>query len=154
MEVNITREDLSTLYMCRNKAREVKRLEKKISSFLPTSSGLYSSPKMTGMPGARDVHGLDGSSRKNESEFKALEQAQYELETLAQDANRIICALDWKMHDFCVEYFVEGKDIGIVADSIGIDRSTCHRKLKKLNGVNGNFRRMMEKCNKMQQIAT
>jgi hypothetical protein len=62
--------------------------------------------------------------------------------------------MDHKMHDFCFAYFVRGEDIGAVADMIGVDRSTCHRKLKKLHGGNSNFRRLMENCNKMQQIAT
>jgi hypothetical protein len=154
MEVKLTKDDLETLYMCRNKAREVVRMERKVNSFLPVSSGLYKSPQMTGMPGARDVHGLDGSSRKNEAEFQALERAKEEYEGLSLRANRIICSMDYKMHDFCVAYFVKGEDIGVVADSIGVDRSTCHRKLNKLHGGNSNFRRLMENCNKMQQIAT
>ena len=145
MEVKLTKDELDTLYMCRNKAREVKRMEKKVASFLPTASGFYSSPQMTGMPGARDPHGLDGSMRKNEAEFQALEVARAELEALAEAANRVICSLDWKMHDFCVAYFVRGEDIDSVAESIGRDRSTCHRKLQKLHGGNSNFRRLMEK---------
>lgn len=145
MEVKLTKDELDTLYMCRNKARDVKRMERKVNAFLSTASGLYSSPQMTGMPGARDPHGLDGSARKNEAEFQALEAARNELETLQAAANRIICALDWKMHDFCVAYFVRGEDIDSVAESIGRDRSTCHRKLQKLHGGNSNFRRLMEK---------
>lgn len=145
MEVKITREELDTLYMCRNKAREVERLERKVNAFLSTSSGLYRSPQMTGMPGAREPHGLDGSMRKNEAEFQALEAARNELEALQEAAHRIICSLDWKMHDFCVAYFVRGEDMDVVAESIGRDRSTCHRKLQKLHGGNSNFRRLMEK---------
>lgn len=145
MEVKLTREDLDTLYMCRNKAREVERMERKINSFLPTSAGLYSSPQMTGMPGARDPHGLDGSMRKNEAEFQALEAARDELEALQGVANKIICSLDWKMHDFCMAYFVRGEDMDTVAASIRRDRSTCYRKLQKLHGGNSNFRRLMEK---------
>ena len=152
MEVKLTKDELDTLYMCRNKAIEVRQLDKIASAFLPTSSGLYRSPQMTGMPGSRDPHGLDGSARKNEAEFTALDTAKDKLEALRAAAHRIICKLDWKMHDFCVAYFVHGEDIGIVADSIGVDRSTCHRKLQKLHGGNGNFRRLMEKCNKMQDF--
>ena len=154
MDVKLTREELDTLYLCRNKAREVERMERRVNTFLPTSAGFYSSPQMTGMPGARDPHGLDGSSRKNEAEFQKLEAARAALEELQEAANKIICSLDWKMHDFCVAYFVRGEDIGVVADTIGVDRSTCHRKLHKLHGGNSNFRRLTENCNKMQQIAT
>lgn len=145
MEVKITQEELDTLYMCRNKSREVERFERKVNAFLSTSSGLYRSPQMTGMPGAREPHGLDGSMRKNEAEFQALEAARNELEMLQEAAHRIICSLDWKMHDFCVAYFVRGEDMDAVAESIGRDRSTCHRKLQKLHGGNSNFRRLMEK---------
>ena len=35
MEVKLTKDELDTLYMCRNKAREVKRMEKKVAAFLP-----------------------------------------------------------------------------------------------------------------------
>ena len=145
MEVKLTKDELDTLYMCRNKAREVKRMEKKVAAFLPTASGFYSSPQMTGMLGARDPHGLDGSAWKNEAEFQALEAAQHDLEVLRASAHRIICKLDWKMHDFCVAHFVRGEDIDSVAESIKRDRSTCHRKLQKLHGGNSNFRRLMEK---------
>lgn len=154
MEVMVTRDELETLYMCRNKAREVVRMERRVNAFLPVSSGLYSSPQMTGMPGARDPHGLDGSARKNNAELQGLENARMEYEALKDEASRIVCRMDYKMHDFCFAYFVRGEDIGAVADMIGVDRSTCHRKLKKLHGGNSNFRRLMENCNKMQQIAT
>lgn len=146
MEVKLTREDLDTLYMCRNKAREVERMERKVNAFLPTSAGFYSSPQMTGMPGTHDPHGLDGSTRKNEAEFQKLEAAREVLEELQEAAHKIIAKLDWKMHDFCVAYFVCGEDIDTVAENIGRDRSTCHRKLQKLHGGNSNFRRLMEKA--------
>lgn len=144
MDVKLTKDDLDTLYMCRNKAREVARLERKVNSFLPTSAGYYSSPQMTGMPGSRDPHGLDGSKGKNEAEFQALEAAREELEELTYAANKIICSLDWKMHDFCVSYFVRGEDIEAIPDIIRVDRSTCYRKLQKLHGGNSNFRRWRE----------
>lgn len=140
----VTRDELETLYMCRNKAREVVRMERRVNAFLPVSSGLYSSPQMTGMPGARDPHGLDGSRRKNEAELQAFEVAKAALEELQEEAHKIIAKMDWKMHDFCVAYFVRGEDIDSVAQSIGRDRSTCHRKLQKLHGGNSNFRRLME----------
>ena len=157
MEVKLTKDELDTLYMCRNKAIEVRQLEKRVSAFLPTASGLYSSPKMTGMPGARDPHGLDGSARKNEAQFQALEFARDELEALRIAAHRIICKLDWKMHDFCIAFFVNGLEMpGEVAASIGKDESTCWRKLRKFR-EGGDFRRKMQRnaseCNEMPDFA-
>lgn len=146
MDVKLTRDELDTLYMCRNKAREVAMLERKANAFLPTSAGYYSSPQMTGMPGSHDPHGLDGSAQKNEAEIHALKAAQEELKVLAHAANKIICSLDWKMHDFCVSYFVRGEDIDTAAQNIGCDRSTCRRKLQKIHRGNSNFRRLMERA--------
>ena len=157
MDGRITQDELNALYMCRNKAREVKRLEKRAGAFLPTSSGLYSSPQITGMPGARDPHGLDGSARRNDAELQALEAARDELEAMTAEAQRIICTLDHKLHDFCIAYFVNGLDMpGEVADSIGKDESTCWRKLRKLR-EQCDFRRKMQrnasKCNEMLGFA-
>lgn len=129
-------------------------MERKINAFLPTAEGYYKSPQWTGMPGSRDVHGLDGSARKNEAEHAALEQAREELKQMKEAAMRIICGLDWKMQDFCVAYFINGEDIDSVAEMIGRDRTTCWRKLKMLRGGDGNGsfrRRLSEKRNKMQQ---
>ena len=159
MDARLTQEELDTLYLCRNKAREVRRMERKVSAFLPTSAGMYKSPQWTGMPGARDVHGLDGSARKNEADFERLEMLRGEWEMLKNAAARIILTLDEQMHDFCTAYFVNGEDMDSVADSIGRDRTTCWRKLQRLRGGDGNgcFRRRMNgvatKCNKMQQNA-
>lgn len=154
MDAMLTREELNTLYLCRNKAREVRRAEKRVNAFLPVSSGLYQSPQLTGMPGARDAHGLDGSARRNEADFERLDTLRMEWEGLKNAAARIILTLDEQMHDFCTAYFVSGEDIDSVAESIGRDRTTCWRKLKRLRGGDGNgcFRRM-SRCNKMQQNA-
>lgn len=154
MEQVLMREELETLYMCRNKAREVARMEKRINA--PFGGGGYRSPSFSGMPGARDIHGLDGSARRNEADFQALERAYEDLHELQRAAQKIICALDPKMHDFCMAYFIAAGDMDSVADSIGRDRTTCWRKLQKLRGGDGNgsFRRRMNgRCNKMQQNA-
>jgi hypothetical protein len=156
MEQSLTRDEFETLTICRNRARDVMRMERKVNAFLPTANGYYKSPQWTGMPGGRDVHGLDGSARKNEAEHRALERAREELAEMKESAMRIICRLDWKMQDFCVAYFVNGEDIDSVAESIGRDRTTCWRKLQRLRGGDGNGcfrRRMSEKRNKMQQNA-
>lgn len=155
-EIKLTAEELETLTLCRNKAREVARLEKRVNSPLPTYAGLYKSPGFSGMPGARDVHGLDGSRRKNDADFEAYERELAALNTLRDAAMRIICTLDSKMHDFCVEYYIRGNDLNEVSRIIDRDRSTCWRMRQKLHGGEGNgcFRRMTQqnatKCNIVQ----
>ena len=157
MEKSLTREEFETLTICRNKAREVRRMERKVNAFLPTAQGYYKSPQWTGMPGGRDVHGLDGSARKNEAEHAALERAREEYGEAKAEAVRIICAMHPNMHDFCYAYFINGLDMPVeVADSIGKDTSTCWRKLRKLR-EGGDFRRKMQrnatKCTEMRDFA-
>lgn len=154
----MTQEELNILFECRNRARDVARKEREINAALPTRRGLYSSPQMTGMPGSRDVHGLDGSARKNEAEHQALERAKVELEGMQEAAMKIICTLEPKLHDFCVAYFINGLEMpGEVAEHIGKDRSTCWRQLRKIR-EGGDFRRKMQrnatKCDEMRLYAT
>lgn len=144
MEIKLTQEALDTLVLCRNKARETERLRRRVDSPLPTGAGLYKSPGFSGMPGARDVHGLDGSARRNDADFEAYEQACEALSELREAAMRIILTLDSKMHDFCIEYYVNGKDMAEVSRIIDRDRTTCWRMRQKLHGGNSNFRRLME----------
>lgn len=140
----LTQGEIETLTLCRNKAREVARLARRVNSPLPTSAGLYRSPGFDGMPGARDVHGLDGSSRRNEADFEAYERECEALAELRDAAMRIILTLDSKMHDFCVEYYINGQDMAEVSRIIDRDRTTCWRMRQKLHGGNSNFRRLRE----------
>lgn len=157
MERKLSQDELGRLYECRNIARSLKQKERNINAWLPTRRGLYQSPNLTGMPGARDVHGLDGSASKNEAEHVALEKARADYEDAKADAVRIICAMHPNMHDFCYAYFIDGLDMPVeVADSIGKDTSTCWRKLRKIR-EGGDFRRKMQrnatKCTEMRDFA-
>lgn len=143
-DIKLSQADMETLNLCRNKAREVARLARRVNSPLPTSTGLYRSPGFDGMPGARDVHGLDGSSRRNEADFEAYERECVALAELRDAAMRIILTLDSKMHDFCVEYYINGQDMAEVSRIIDRDRTTCWRMRQKLHGGNSNFRRLRE----------
>ena len=156
-EIMITSEEINTLNLCRNKAREVARLERRVNSPLPTAAGMYKSPNFSGMPGARDVHGLDGSARRNEADFEAFERESEALAGLRDAAMRIILTLDSKMHDFCVEYYINGQDMAEVSRIIDRDRTTCWRMRQKLHGGNSNFRRLemrqnATKCNIVQSV--
>lgn len=154
----MTQEELGILFECRNIARDVARKERDINAELPIRRGLYSSPQMTGMPRSRDPHGLDGSARKNEAEHEALERAKEELKAVQERAMKIICAMEPKLHDFCVAYFINGLEMpDEVAERIGKDRSTCFRQLRKIR-EGGDFRRKLQrnatKCDEMRLYAT
>lgn len=156
-EIKLMQGELETLNLCRNKAREVARLERRVNSPLPTAAGLYKSPSFSGMPGARDAHGLDGSMRRNEADFEAYEREQEALEEMREAAMRVILMLDPKMHDFCVEYYINGQDMAEVSRIIDRDRTTCWRMRQKLHGGHGNFRRVemqqnATKCNIVQSV--
>lgn len=161
MEVRLTQEDFDTLRMCRNAARAVAQIERRVNSFLPTSAGMYKSPSFSGMPGARDPHGLDGSSSKNDAEFEELEREKANLERYREPAQRVILKLDENMHDFCLAYFVRGEDLSVVQISTGLSESTCKRRLKDLRYFADNFRKQRSQMNqnepawnKMNSVAT
>lgn len=159
MGVNLTREDIDALYMCRNVARSVAQIERRLNS--PFSGGAYRSPSFTGMPKAHDPHGLDGSAGRNEAEFEKLESEKEKYEQCRETAQKVILKLDESMHDFCMAYFIRGEDLTDVQASTGMSESTCKRRLKDVRYFADNFRRQRTQmtrndpvCTEMTRIAT